>query len=41
MNQFQIVKKLGAGAFSVVYKVIRISDGLEYALKKVSQNNTL
>ena len=35
MKQFQVMQKLGEGAFSVVYKVKRISDGLEYALKKV------
>lgn len=35
MKQFQILNKLGEGAFSVVYKAKRISDGLEYALKKV------
>jgi len=27
---------LGEGAFSQVFKVKRISDGVEYALKKVS-----
>lgn len=37
MNQFQVLKKLGEGAFSEVYKVRRLSDGLEYALKKVKQ----
>lgn len=35
MKQFDILNKLGEGAFSVVYRVRRISDGLEYALKKV------
>ena len=35
MKNFQILTKLGEGAFSVVYKVKRLSDGLEYALKKV------
>ena len=35
MKDFQILNKLGDGAFSVVYKVKRISDGMEYALKKV------
>ena len=35
MKDFQILNKLGEGAFSVVYKVKRISDNLEYALKKV------
>jgi len=36
MNQFQELKKLGEGAFSVVYKVKRLSDELIYALKKVN-----
>ena len=35
MKDFQIICKLGEGAFSIVYKVKRISDGMEYALKKV------
>ena len=35
MNDFQIIDKLGEGAFSIVYKVSRLSDGLQYALKKV------
>jgi NIMA (never in mitosis gene a)-related kinase len=35
MNDFQMMAKLGQGAFSVVYKVKRKSDGLVYALKKV------
>lgn len=35
MKQFQILKKLGEGAFSTVYKVKRIADNEEYALKQV------
>jgi NIMA (never in mitosis gene a)-related kinase len=35
MKNFEILSKLGEGAFSVVYKVRRTSDGLVYALKKV------
>jgi len=35
MQNFQVIKSLGEGAFSTVYKVKRLSDGLEYALKKV------
>jgi len=35
MNDFQILSKLGEGAYSVVYKVKRITDGGTYALKKV------
>jgi len=36
MNGFQTVTKLGEGAFSIVYKVKRLSDNCEYALKKVN-----
>lgn len=35
LNDFEIVKSLGEGAFSKVYKVTRKSDNEEYALKKV------
>ena len=35
MENFEIIKKLGNGSFSEVYWVLRISDGLEYAMKKV------
>lgn len=35
MSNFQVVAKLGEGAFSIVYRVKRLSDNLEYALKKV------
>lgn len=35
MNNFKTIGKLGEGAFSTVYKVKRISDGIDYALKKV------
>ena len=35
MNQFNIQKKLGEGAFSTVFSVKRISDGAMYAMKKV------
>lgn len=34
-SNFQILNKLGEGAFSIVYKVRRLSDSKEYALKKV------
>ncbi len=30
-----MLNKLGEGSFSAVYKVMRLSDGLVYALKKV------
>lgn len=33
LSDFKIVKKIGEGAFSQVYRVIRISDNIEYALK--------
>lgn len=32
---FKIIKRIGTGAFSVVYKAQRISDGMLYAIKKV------
>lgn len=35
LQEFEILNKLGDGAFSNVYKVRRKSDGVIYALKKV------
>lgn len=35
LRDFQIMSKLGDGAYSSVYKVKRLEDGLIYALKKV------
>ena len=35
ISDFQIIKKLGDGAFSSVFSVKRISDGSIYAMKKV------
>ena len=35
IKDFQILSKLGEGAYSAVYKVKRQSDGVEYALKRV------
>ncbi len=35
LHDFQIVAKLGSGAYSSVYKVKRIIDNQFYALKKV------
>ena len=35
MNDFQIISKLGEGAYSTVFKVKRSVDGKTYALKKV------
>ena len=35
MNDFQIIGKLGEGAYSTVYKAKRLVDGNIYALKKV------
>ena len=34
-KDFVILSELGKGSFSSVYKVKRVSDGKEYALKKV------
>lgn len=35
IKDFQIISKLGEGAYSSVYKVKRITDGNFYALKRV------
>lgn len=35
MKDFEVVDKLGEGAFGIVQKVIRLSDNKQYALKKV------
>ena len=35
LHEFQIVKKVGEGTFSNVYQVHRLSDGNDYALKKI------
>ena len=39
MDGFEILEKLGDGAYSVVYKVLRKEDSQIYALKKVSLSN--
>ena len=39
LKDFQILAKLGEGAFSTVYKVRRLVDNIEYAMKKVKMNN--
>lgn len=39
IKDFKIISKLGAGAYSTVYKVKRVTDGQEYALKKVKMLN--
>ena len=39
LNDFQILGKLGEGAYSSVYRVKRLTDGNEYALKKVRMMN--
>lgn len=35
MNNFKIISKLGKGAYSKVYRVVRKDDGNTYALKTV------
>ena len=35
MENFEVIKQLGSGSFSTVYKVKRLTDGVEYAMKKV------
>ena len=39
LSDFQIIKKLGDGAYSSVYKVRRQEDNDVYALKKVKMLN--
>lgn len=39
MTDFQIIKKLGDGAYSSVFKAKRIADGSIYALKQVKMLN--
>ena len=39
MDNFEILEKLGDGAYSVVYKVKRKQDSQTYALKKVKLQN--
>jgi NIMA (never in mitosis gene a)-related kinase len=36
MKDFQTISKLGEGAFGRVYKVKRLADNTEYALKQVT-----
>jgi len=36
LSDFMLLSKIGEGAYSSVHKVKRISDGLIYALKKVT-----
>jgi NIMA (never in mitosis gene a)-related kinase len=38
LADFRMLSKIGEGAYSSVHKVHRISDGREYALKKVRLN---
>lgn len=39
MNNFEIISKIGEGAFASVYKVKRKEDGKIYALKKIKISN--
>ena len=39
IRDFEILSKLGEGAYSTVYKVRRLSDKTEYALKRVKLGN--
>jgi NIMA (never in mitosis gene a)-related kinase 1/4/5 len=39
IKDFQILSKIGEGAYSAVYKVKRITDNKDYALKKVNLQN--
>ncbi len=38
LKDFEIVAKLGDGAYSTVYKVRRVEDGQIYALKRVKMS---
>jgi NIMA (never in mitosis gene a)-related kinase len=40
MNTFDIISKVGEGAFASVYKVKRKEDGLIYAMKKIKIANS-
>lgn len=39
VKDFQIMTKLGDGAYSTVYKVLRLEDNQIYALKRVKMGN--
>lgn len=39
LKDFQILNKLGDGAYSTVYKVLRTEDNQIYALKRVKMGN--
>ena len=39
LKDFQIINKIGEGAYSTVYKVKRLIDNQDYAMKKVKMNN--
>lgn len=39
LKDFQLLSRLGQGAYSTVYKVKRLIDNQEYAMKKVKMNN--
>ena len=39
LKDFQILSKLGDGAYSTVYKVQRLEDNMIYALKRVKMGN--
>lgn len=39
VKDFQIMTKLGDGAYSTVYKVTRLEDNQIYALKRVKMGN--
>jgi NIMA (never in mitosis gene a)-related kinase len=39
MNNFEVISKVGEGAFASVYKVKRKEDSKIYALKKIKISN--
>lgn len=39
LKDFQIISQLGEGAYSTVFRVKRLIDSQEYAMKKVKMDN--
>ena len=37
MEKYKVIKEIGSGAFSIVLKAERISDGVTVAIKKMKQ----
>ena len=39
INNFTVLKKLGEGSYSCVYKVRRLNDNEDYAMKDIKMGN--